>query len=266
MSTANAADAESTPTRAAGNTAYADAEARRRSVLVAVMNNADDLRRAASDGWYRIPQRRAPKRIAADYLAFYQTGKFAPAPEAQSVTYYAPTRRYRLLTRAELMPDAADHARANDYYFRIDIGPLQRLAQPIPSATLRRLTFIHTTLDRLLSASDVRDLFPKSDPFETLWQALREHRLRPLKNRIVDEWPMDISLRARGGHLGIRCIDEDDSLRERSVATPAFESQSERWQVLAFPPSQIERDLNDCLRQIGAALIELGGSSLDVRS
>ena len=56
---------------------YPDAEARRRTVLVAVLNNVDDLRRAASEGWYRIPQRRAPRRIGADYLAFYQTGAFA---------------------------------------------------------------------------------------------------------------------------------------------------------------------------------------------
>ena len=51
---------------------YPDAETRRRTVLVAVMNNPEDLCRAASDGWYRIPQRRAPRRIGADYLAFYQ--------------------------------------------------------------------------------------------------------------------------------------------------------------------------------------------------
>ena len=253
MSTPNAAHTD--------RSTYPDAESRRRSVLVAVMNNADDLRRAASEGWYRIPQRRAPKRIAADYLAFYQTGKFAPAPEAQTVTYYAPTRRYRMLTRAELMPDAANHPRADDYYFRIDIGPLQRLDPPIPSATLRRLTFIHTTLAHLLAAQDVRELFPKSDPFETLWQALREHRLRPLKNRIVDDWPMDISLRARGGHLGIRCAEEDDSLRERPFSPPV----QERWQILTFSPNDIERDLNHCLRQIGATLIELGGSSLDAQ-
>ncbi|RIK36443.1 MAG: hypothetical protein DCC55_27325, partial [Chloroflexi bacterium] len=57
-------------------TLYPDAEARRRTVLVVVVNNAEDLRRAAAEGWYRIPQRRAPRRIGADYLAFYQTGAF----------------------------------------------------------------------------------------------------------------------------------------------------------------------------------------------
>jgi hypothetical protein len=80
------------------------AQEARRTVLVAVINNAEDLRRAASEGWYRIPQRRAPRRIGADYLAFYQTGAFREQDEAATVTWYAATRRYRLLTRRELIP------------------------------------------------------------------------------------------------------------------------------------------------------------------
>ena len=88
---------------------YADADTRRRTVLVVVLNNLEDLHRAAAEGWYRIPQRRAPRRIGADYLAFYQTGAFKSQAEAQTVTYYAPTRRYRLLTRRELLPDEPDH-------------------------------------------------------------------------------------------------------------------------------------------------------------
>ena len=63
---------------------YPDVEAKRRTVLVAVVNNMDDLRRAASEGWYRIPQRKAPQRVGAEYLAFYQTGAFKGAEEAQT--------------------------------------------------------------------------------------------------------------------------------------------------------------------------------------
>ncbi len=241
-------------------TFYPDAQTRRRTVLVAVLNNAEDLRCAASDGWYRIPQRRAPRRIGADYLAFYQTGAFKGQPEAQTVTYYAPTRRYRLLTRAELFPDQADHARADDFYFRIDIGPLQKLAHPIPSGSFRRVTFVHTTLDRLLNAGEVTDLFYKEDPFEKLWHALREHRLRPLPNRIVGEHPVDITLRARGGYLGIQCPGEDD---EKSLLESRLHLQPDRWEMLRLPLTRVETDLNGCLRQIGAALINLGGSVLN---
>ena len=236
---------------------YDRADAARRTVLVAVLNNADDLRRAASEGWYRIPQRSAPPRIGADYLAFYQTNAFAGQPEAQTVTYYAATRRYRLLTRRELLPDQPDHPRAHDYYFRIELGPLLRLESPVPSATLRRVTFISTTLDRLLHAGDLRDLYLPEDPFQRLWQALRDNRLRPLKNRLLDDRPMDITLRARGGYLGILCHDADPA------QTQEPHPRSERWEVLRLPPGQIERDMEGCLRRVGAALLQLGGSVLN---
>ena len=239
------------------STRYPDAEARRRTVLVAVVNTMEDLRRAASEGWYRIPQRSAPRRVGADYLAFYQTGAFKAEAEAQTVTYYAPTRRYRLLTRRELLPAEADHPRAGDYYFRIELGPLQRLDVSIPAGAFRRVTFIHTTLDRLFTATTVTDLFYKEDPFETLWHALREHQLRPLKNRLLGEQPVDITLRARGGYLAIQCNDERST---QELRPPLL---ADRWEWLCFSTTQIQQDLAGCLRQVGAKLIELGGSVLN---
>lgn len=240
-------------------TTYTDPVQQRRTVLVAVLNNAEDLRHAAAEGWYRIPQRTAPPRVGADYLAFYQTGAFGDKPEAQTITYYAATRRYQLVTRRELLPDAADHPRADDFYFRIELGPLQRLAAPIPAATMRRVTFIHTTFDRLTRASDVRDLFvpAEEDPFHRLWDALKANRLRPLKNRLVDEQPVDITLRARGGNLGIVCGDQPTTTAQERRPRP------ERWELLWLPTRHIESDLDGCLRQIGASLITLGGSVLN---
>lgn len=236
---------------------YPSAEMRRRTALVAVVNNITDLQRAASQGWYRIPQRKAPRRIGADYLAFYQTGAFQAQEEAQTVTYYAPTKRYQLLTRGELVPDEPDHPRAEEYYFRIEIGPLQRLERPIPAGKFRRVTFIHTTFDHLLTAESVSGLFYKEDPFERLWQSLREHKLRPLPNRVVGDTPIDITLRARGGYLGIYCTDEVGTKEYRPLTL------ADRWEFLAFSTLTIEQELNRCLRQIGAKLIELGGSNLN---
>ena len=230
---------------------YSDPYKLRRTVLVAVVNNEADLRRAASEGWYRIPQRRAPRRIGADYLAFYQTGAFKDESEARTITYYAAIRRYQLLARADLLPDEVDHARAEESYFRIEVGPLLRLAQPIPARTFRRLTFIHTSLERLLSAADVTELKLDDEPFQTLWSALRANRLRPLPNRLAGHWPVDIALRVRKGYLGIR-LDEPADLRE---TTPP-----EGWTVLRIPDSRIAADLPGCLRTIAAALVNLGGA------
>ena len=230
---------------------YTDPYNLRRTVLVAVVNNQADLRRAGSEGWYRIPQRRAPRRIGADYLAFYQTGAFKDDSEARTISYYAAIRRYQLLSRADLLPDEVDHARAEEYYFRIEIGPLMRLAQPVAATTFRRLTFIHTTLERLLNARDVTELKLDGEPFQALWNALRANRLRPLPNRLAGSWPVDITLRVRNGYLGIR-LDEASDVRE---ATPP-----DRWTILRIPDSQIASDLQGCLRTIGAALVDLGGA------
>ncbi|MCY4079775.1 MAG: hypothetical protein OXF54_06000 [Caldilineaceae bacterium] len=236
---------------------YTDPYSLKRTVLVAVVNNQADLRRAASEGWYRIPQRRAPRRVGADYLAFYQTGAFGSEAEARTVSYYAAIRRYQLLSRAELLPDEADHARAEEYYFRIEIGPLMRLAQPVPATTFRRLTFIHTTLERLLNAKDVTELKLEGEPFQTLWSALRASRLRPLPNRLAGEWPVDIALRVRNGYLGIR-LDEASDMREA-------QEPADRWTILRIPESQIAADLESCLRAVGSALVDLGGS-LDAKA
>jgi hypothetical protein len=141
-------------------------------VLVAVVNNRRDLAIAREQGWYRIPIKRAPRRVGADYLAFYLTGAF-PEEQRHRVLYYAPIRAYRLASRATLLPDEVDHPRAQDSYFKIEIGPLQQLARPIISRKLRRVTFIPTTLARLLNASEIKDLWDKGSLQDDLWAAVK---------------------------------------------------------------------------------------------
>ena len=140
-------------------------------VLVAVMNNRRDFQIAREQGWYRIPVRRAPRRVGADYLAFYFTAAF-PEGQRHQINAYAPIRAYRMVTRAELLPGEADHPRAGDLYFKLEIGPLIALPTPIPSRKLRRVTFIPTTLDRLLSASEINDLWDTGRRKEELWAAI----------------------------------------------------------------------------------------------
>ena len=188
---------------------YAVNDAKRRTVLVAVVNNADDLQRAASDGWYRIPQRKAPRRVGADYIAFYQTGAFKGEPEAQSITYFAPTRRYRLMTRAELLPDEADHPRADNVYYKMQLGPLMRLERPIPSLRWRRITFIETSWDRFTAAEEVNDLYVSGADglFVTLKDAgfypEREYSLRERGVKYV----VDMAIPCHSGTVAITTDD-----------------------------------------------------------
>jgi len=58
-------------------------------VLVAIIPNQRDLDIARLLGWYRIPLKNAPKVIAVDYLALYQTGSFGTA-ERWQIKWLAP--------------------------------------------------------------------------------------------------------------------------------------------------------------------------------
>jgi hypothetical protein len=125
-------------------------------VLVCVVNRPRDLEIARWDHWYRIPLRHAPPDYLADQLAFYLTAAFED--EKWAIREYADVRGHELVRRIDLFSDQPDHPRANDLYYKMQIGPLQRLSRPIPSRAWRRITFIETTGDRLLSALDVGEL------------------------------------------------------------------------------------------------------------
>ena len=141
-------------------------------VLVAIVNNPRDLEIARLLGWYRIPLRTAPKVIAVDYLAFYQTGAFGD--EKWCIQYIAPVRGHELTTRAELLKNEPDHPRAREEYYKIQLGALERLPQAIRAESWRRITFLYTTGEYLLRATSVNDLVVQSDERQLLWQALRE--------------------------------------------------------------------------------------------
>jgi hypothetical protein len=142
-------------------------------VLVAVMNSPKDLEIARVLGWYRIPLASAPKTIRMDWLAFYQTGAFEQ--DKWVVRYVSRVLGYELVSRKELLYQQADHPRVDEPYFKIQLGEMQELTRPIPARRWRRITFIFTTGDRLLRASDVRALpLPSGKEQDQLWRMIRE--------------------------------------------------------------------------------------------
>jgi hypothetical protein len=144
-------------------------------VLVAVVNNARDLRLAREAHWYRIPVRHAPRQIAAEYLALYQTGAFGD--EGRRIHYYAPILRYHLTTRRQLLPEEPDHPHAEESYFKLELGELLTLPAPIPAGRQTRITFIYTTLAHLFRARDVSDLWLREAARQKLYAAVRERGL-----------------------------------------------------------------------------------------
>jgi hypothetical protein len=141
-------------------------------ILVCVLPGPRDLEIARLLGWYRIPFRTAPKVVAVDALAFYQPGTFGDT--GGRIEFIAPLRGYELTTRRELLRDQADHPRAGEEYFKLQLGPLERLPRPVMAEKWKRLTFLYTTGEYLLKAQTLNDLVVQSDERQLLWQSLRE--------------------------------------------------------------------------------------------
>ena len=126
-------------------------------VLVAYVPTPADFSLIQGQGWYRIPYAMAPKGLYAEWVAFYFGAAFGR--HKWSVQAYAPRLGHELVQRKDLLPDQLDHPRAEDWYFRLQVGPVEFLERPIISLQWRRITFLHTTGDRFQDAVELNDLF-----------------------------------------------------------------------------------------------------------
>ncbi|MCL4274720.1 MAG: hypothetical protein KJZ77_12685 [Anaerolineales bacterium] len=141
-------------------------------VLVCLLPTPRDLEIARLLGWYRIPLRTAPKVVAVDYLAFYQPASFGE--RSGQVEFIAEVKGHELTTRAELLKDEPHHPRANEEYYKIQIGALEKLKEPVKTDKWRRLTFLYSTGECLLNAKTLNDLVVEGEERNLLWKSLRE--------------------------------------------------------------------------------------------
>jgi hypothetical protein len=199
---------------------------------------------------HRVPLKSAPKTVAVDWLAFYQTAKFGE--EKWASHYIAPVRGHELTTRAELLRTQPDHPHANEPYYKIQLGPWERLPRPIPSRKWRRLTFLYTTGERLLAAEEINDLIVQSEERELLWQALRERGLRAERQYETSKGTqLDPALLCALGNLGVTVGDagaDRTTLKERSG-----------WRYLAFSETAIKAELPSMVQRIEQEVERLGG-------
>ena len=219
-------------------------------ILISLLKDKRDLEIARVLGWYRIPLKTAPKLVAVDWLAFYQTAKFGE--DKWAINYVAPVKGHELATRAELLRTQPDHPRAKELYYKIQIGPLERLPRSIPSRKWRRLTFLYTTGEKLLAAEELNDLIVVSAERERLWKALYERGLQAEKQYTTQtQGELDLALLCALGNLGITLGDtgvEERTLKERKG-----------WRYLSFPETEVTAELPSVVETIAQEVEKLGG-------
>lgn len=141
-------------------------------ILVCLIPTPRDMEIARLLGWYRIPLKNAPKVVSVDYLAFYQPASFGE--RSGQVEYIAQVRGHELTTRGELLKDESNHPRAKEEYFKIQLGELEKLKEPIHTDKWKRLTFLYSTGEYLLNAKTLNDLVVEGEERNLLWKSLRE--------------------------------------------------------------------------------------------
>ena len=191
-----------------------------------------------------MPEKKATPGIFFEYIAFYFTAAFGE--QKWSVPYYARCLGHELVTRRDLLPGEPDHPRADERYYKLQLGPLQRREPPIVSQRWRRLAFIHTTWDRFQAAQEINDLFVEGGEFvDRLYHTLREEGLAPERCYPVRESGVEylLAVPCQTGVLGIEVTD--------AGAGPP--------DALLVAPQAVATDPADCLALIRAEVDRRGG-------
>jgi hypothetical protein len=170
-------------------------------ILVALIPSPEDLQVARVLGWYRIPMRTAPRILSVDYLAFYQPASFKE--RKWRVEYFAPVLGHELTTRLDLLREERDHPRADEEYYKVQLGPLRPLGKPIQAGNWKRFTFLYTTGEYLQGARELTDLTVSPAERRSLWKALRERAETAGCYRACDPEAEALSLELLSKLLGI---------------------------------------------------------------
>lgn len=239
-------------------------------VLVAIMNNQRDFEIARTQRWYRIPVKSADRFIRDDieqmqYLAFYQTMIFKK--DAFAVNYYAEIERISTAARIELLPDEAGHQNAEALYYKLEISPLERLSQPIPSKRLRRVTFITTTLAKFSLAQEINDLFHTSPIEDLMWAALKAAEIQAERQYEIRErdanYDLDFFVECSdGAKIDIECNGDTyhstKAARDRDRRRNTYLTTG-GWLVQRFGTDEIRNDIRGCVNKIRTLINQHGG-------
>ena len=242
----------------------------RGEVLVAILNNLEDMRLAREAGWYRIPVSSVRKWLQGPWpphwLAFYQTKVFGP--EAYAVNYYATVRSTRIVPRTALFPDTPrNHPKANRKYYQLLLENLQRLPEPIISRRLRRIVFIPTTFEKFKMAVEINDLWDESPLEDRLWAILKRVQIRAERQfdiKIDDHtYFLDFAIFCNEGNIDVETDGDTWHIGPESALVDRHRDNalaSRGWRVLRFNTGEIrERPVDYCVSKVMKTVNRLGG-------
>jgi len=249
------------------------AEDDRGEVLVAILNNLEDLEIARCRHWYRIPvasaQRWLKRRWPPTWLAFYQTKVFGD--EAYAVRYYARVLNICVVRRNELFPDQAPNAKTKRRYYQLTIGSLKQLPAPILSHRWRRIVFIPTTWRKFVEAVEINDLYDGSPLEDRLWAAFKRYEIKAERQFFIENqgrsYALDFAMFCNDDNID---IETDGDTWHADKARIPLDNRRDNdmndlgWHVLRFNGQQVREELAEyCIPTVMNAINRESGPSSD---
>ncbi|MFH1162355.1 MAG: DUF559 domain-containing protein [Candidatus Jorgensenbacteria bacterium] len=232
-------------------------------VLVGILKRRRDLAILLREHWYRMPVAKAPRR-AFHYLAFYQPALFGRL--GRCIRYYARTVRSRVRTRRDLLPDEATHPDAGKQYQQIHVGRIQQLPRPIRNVPPRRVSFGFTTLDRLLTARTILELYRVVPTEEIVAQALTRCGIPAIPQYRISggkRYCLDFAISCRRGFIAVECDNTKAHAgahtRRRDRAKDLF-LQQRGWVVVRLTEKALTADFESCMATVRRAIRSRGGA------
>lgn len=213
-------------------------------VLVGIINRKRDLEKAQLEHWYRVPTHRMTRGIHAEYIAFFLSRAFDDLNGG--IHYYARRTGTELVKRRDLLPEEADHARADDTYYKVQFSELRRKDPPILNPTKRTIAFIYTTWDRFEHAKIIADLYSEADEFvDRVYHALG----RSTREYIKRIWESERQSDDGGAQIQIVC-------KEGTVIASTMPSAEH---IIPLPSRGTAEDVRFSVERIKEAIRQHGG-------
>jgi hypothetical protein len=146
-----------------------------------------------------------------------------------------------------LLPDEAGHRRADEFYYKIQLGELREKVPPVRNPTRRPVVFIYTTWDRFVAAEQISDLYSEADHFvDRVFHALQRTGVRP--ERV---WEAERASDDGGAQLRILCQQGEVLATTAPVASAMARLQ--------LSPAQDPVAIEQVIADIRARIAALGG-------
>ena len=237
------------------------------TVLVALLRTVADWHFVREHGIYRIPVRSAPELVRSGtltHIAFYFPMAFGA--QACTVRWYAPISSLLIRKRSEILPSELKHPNAGSDYYVVGCKELQELPRVIPSRKPRRLLFIPTTLEKLLTAPEINFLFSESPLEELMWAELlragipaeRQHDITVGRLR----FKLDFAVFCKERNIDIECDGDTYHMSPEAVERDKRRSNaltSHGWADLRFTTTQLTTGMPTTMSLVGETINRYGG-------